>query len=189
MAFVIAILLIMMTAGIGLHNGAPAASRRTTVDLVSAMGDHARTTAIARRTPVVMALAAPADLPAGEDGRYRIGLFQVTSEEGTSPTLVRTVTALGRWKPLDRGHFWNPGAIEGAVNPWDAPRLILRTDRGKLHLHGIIFAAHGGISSPSGSAPAVIRIAENSNRAATAGYPETRLRVGRVTGRIYQSDP
>ena len=188
MAVVIVILVIVMTAGIGWRNAAPAVSRRTAVDLVTTMGDHARTTAIARRTSVVMALAAPADLSAGEDGQCRIGLFQVISEDGTSPTVVRTVSAVGRWRLLDRGYFWKPGKVEGALNPWDAPRLVLRTKRGTLHLHGILFDARGGVAAPIGSAPVVIQIADSSSRAADGAVSDTRLHVGRVTGRIYQHD-
>ncbi len=189
MAAVIAILAIVMVAGIGLRSDSSAASQRTAVDLVSAMADQARTTAIAKRTSVVMALAAPADLPAGEDRRYRVGLFQVDSEEGEPPMVVRTVTALGRWKPLDHGVSWATGIVDGAVNPWDTPRMKLRTKRGTLYLHGIIFDARGGLSVPSGSAPAVIRIGEINGRAADLIAAENHLRVARVTGRIYQVDP
>jgi hypothetical protein len=189
MAAVIAILLIVMTAGIGLRSGSPAASQRTATDLVAAMADRARTTAIAKRTPVVMALAAPSDLPAGEDGRCRIGLFQVTSENRELPEIVRTVTALGRWKPIERGTSWTAGMIEGAVNPRDSPRLTLHTAQGSLRVHGIIFNARGGLVSPPGSAPAVICIGATGGRAADTIVPETRLRVGRVTGRIYHQDP
>jgi prepilin-type N-terminal cleavage/methylation domain-containing protein len=185
MAVVIAILLIVMTAGIGLRTRAPAAARRTAVDLVSAMADRARTMAIARRSPVVMALAHPSDLPAGEDGRCRIGLFQVVSKDGSVAKTIHNVTGLGRWMPLDRGIAWKPGKLDGAVNPWDSPRLTLRVDQEMIHPRGIVFDARGGISSPPGSASAVILIGESGGRATDA---ETQLRIGRVTGRIYQSD-
>lgn len=187
MAVVIAILAMVMMAGIGLRNDAPAAVRRTAVDLLSASADHARTTAIARRKPVVMALAAPADLPAGDDGRCRIGLFVVDAEEGTALELTRTVTALGRWKPLGDGISWGTGQEAAAVNPWNAARLKLRTKRGPLQVHGIVFTPQGGLSSPPGAAPAEIRFGQSGGRA--EAFPASRLRVGRVTGRIYPADP
>lgn len=184
----IAILVIVMVAGIGVGSGSPAASRRTAVDLISAMADRARTTAIATRKPVVMVLAAPSDLPAGEDRRCRVGLFQVESEENSGSEVDRTVIPLGRWKPMPHGISWGTGPVDGAVNPWGSQRLALQTDRGSLRLHGIIFTSRGGISSPSGSAPAAILIGEVGRHAADTGVPETLLHVGRNTGRIYQMD-
>ncbi len=188
MAAVIAILLVVMTAGIGLRTGAPVATQRVAADLVSAMADRARTSAISKRSSVVMAMATPADLPVGADGRCRIGLFQVISESGEASSLVRTVTQLGRWQRLDRSIGWAAGKVDGAVNPFESPRLVLRDGEETLRLHCIIFHSRGGLEWPLGSAPAVIRISQAGALSSGKVVPENRLRVGRINGRSYPSE-
>ena len=65
MVAVIAILVILMTAGVSLMNGTGSQSRKAGTDMLGGMIEQARTTAITSRSHVVLAVAEPGDLPGG----------------------------------------------------------------------------------------------------------------------------
>lgn len=200
MAAVIAVLLILMAAGIRLGGSPTSASRKTATDLVSGLVDAARATAIGRRTPVLLALAAPDDLPAGSDGRYRIGMFQITADERGEGFLTELANhdaiQLGRWKAIERGLVFEVGGGSGLMNPMDEPAIdILVRGSGTIRVHGVILDRHGGIRWPAGSVPVAIRIDEGRLKQGKAEVLPSGgtvagnlLRIGRHNGRTYQID-
>ncbi len=200
MLAVIVILLVLIAAGIRLGGNPGAASRRSATHLVSGLVEYARATAISRRTSVLLALAAPAGLPAGGDGRYRVGLFQITADLGGDGFLTelsrREAIPLGRWRALDRPVILGTGGESGLVNPMDEPALEIRLpDRELIRVHGVILDRRGGIHWPAGSTPVVIRIGEGVSKQGRAemdqrggAAAENLLRIGRHNSRTYQID-
>jgi 4-hydroxy-3-polyprenylbenzoate decarboxylase len=89
MVVVIAIITILMTAGIRVLGGTSSQSRKSATDTVTGLIEQARTTAITSRSIIVMAIAEPGDLPAS-DKRCRVGLFRVPAWP-TDPTTVEAV--------------------------------------------------------------------------------------------------
>ncbi|MEO5916854.1 MAG: hypothetical protein ABIS50_21680 [Luteolibacter sp.] len=202
MVAVIAILVTLMTAGISLLSGTGNQSRRAGVDMLSGMIEQARTTAITSRSYVVLAIAEPGDLPAGDE-RCRIGLFKVEMEKwpttSTSPISV-TATLLSRWQTLNTGIVLIGGEADGVPNPLDSPKMTINyggTKNLSIQVHAIAFNSRGGLLSPDGSTPIALRIAEGgyrngkatpNMRAGQKAVTENRLKIGRVTARPYQID-
>lgn len=210
MVAVIAILVTLMTAGISLLNGTGNQSRRAGVDMLSGMIEQARTTAITSRSYVVLAIAEPGDLPAGDE-RCRIGLFKVDMDKwptGSTSALTVTGSLLNRWQTLNTGIVLIgnnvagvPNPIEdGVPNPIDSPEITINYGGAKkltVKVHAIAFNSRGGLLLPEGSIPIALRIAEGGYRNGKASpnlrggqkvVTENRLKIGRVTARPYQID-
>ncbi len=200
MAAVTAILATLMSAGIGLLNGTGSRSREAGTDLLTGLIEQARTAAITSRTHVVLAIAEPGDLPAG-DGRCRIGLFKVDDWPEPAPTpLVLKGVLLKRWQTLDAGIALIGGDVDGVANPLDQPQVTITCGGGKypdVQVHVIVFNSRGGLHYPPGSTPVSIRLAEGGYRGGKAAanrrgerktITENRLKIGRVTARPYRSD-
>lgn len=200
MAAVTAILATLMTAGISLLPGTGARSREAGTDLLTGMIEQARTTAITSRSHVVLAIAEPGDLPAG-DGRCRIGLFKVDEWPEPAPTpLVLKGVLLNRWQSLDAGVVLIGGDVDGVANPLDLPQVTITyggTKNPGVQVHAIAFNSRGGLHYPPGSTPVAIRLAEGGYRGGKAAanrrgerktITENRLRIGRVTARPYRID-
>lgn len=202
MVAVIAILVTLMTAGITLLNGTGNQSRKAGTDMISGMVEQARTTAITSRCYVVLAIAEPGDLPISDE-RCRIGMFKVDLDKwpaaNTSPVIV-TATLLNRWQTLNTGIVLIGGqvAADGAPNALDSDKMTINYGGSKnlsIKVHAIAFNSRGGLHSPSGSTPVVLRIAEGgyrggvakpNKRAGQEAVTENRLKIGRVTARPYQ---
>ena len=207
MVAVIAILIILMTAGISLLSSSGVQSRRAGVDLLSGLIEQARTSAITTRSYVILAIAEPGDLPT-TDNQCRIGLFKVDAaawpDTSISPVTVNAVL-LSRWQTLNTGIVLigtqkgesNP---DTTPNPIDLDKVTINYGGSKnlsIKVHAIAFSPRGGLHLPLGSTPVVLRIAEGrysggkatatlrgSNKKAT----ENLLKIGRVTARPYQID-
>lgn len=207
MVVVIAILVMLTTAGVSLLHGTGAQARKTGTDTLSGLIDLARTTAITSRTQVVLAVAEPGDLP-GDNERCRIGIFKVETwtEPVTSPLTLKGVL-LNRWQTLNSGIALIAGSVKDGSdvtpNPLDLPQVTIAygpTNNLSVQVHAIAFNSRGGLLYPSGSTPVVFRIAEGnyrgSPRKATADLlsdqkviTENLLKIGRVTARPYRLDP
>lgn len=209
MVAVIAILVVLMTAGVSLLNGTGAQSRRAGTDMLSGLIEQARTKAITSRTNVVLAIAEPGDLPS-DDERCRVGIFTVENWPATptSPLALEGVLT-SRWQTLNTGIALIAGNVNGVDkdvngvdNPLDQPQVTITYGGVKnlsVKVHVIAFNSRGGLSYPNGSAPIAIRIAEGGYRGtpkkATPNLQgsdkvaaENRLKIGRVTARPYQTD-
>lgn len=204
MSVVIAILLILMTAGISLMNGTGAQARRAGTDMLTGMLEQARTTAITSRSNVILAIAEPGDLPA-TDERCRIGLFKVLGEKDWPSNTSTPIEAvlLNRWRTLETGVALIGDDVDGIYNPVgkSADEISIKYGPANrpitIKVSAVAFNPRGGLVHPAGSTPIVFRIAEGAYRngspkanirADAAGPSENRLKVGRVTARPYRID-
>ena len=196
MAAALAIIAILMTAGVSLMGNSGPRARAASVEKLTAMIERARAAAITRRRHVVLAIAEPGDLP-GSDERCRVALFQVeTWPESTADELP--ATPLGRWQTLDTGSVLIGGAVDGLENPLDANRLNLTMTGAKsIDVWALAFSPRGALHHPPGSTPVVLRVAEGPyrdgqavprRRADTGGISESILKIGRVTARAHRLD-
>lgn len=205
MVAVIAILGILMTAGIGLLNSTGAQSRKTGTDMLSGLIEQARTKAITSRSYVILAIAEPGDLPM-RDERCRIGIFTVDAwpDPAIGPLALQGVLAT-RWQMLNTGIALIPNQ-DGESKPPGEPNVIDQdqvsityggTGNLSIKVRAIAFNARGGLAYPTGSTSVVLRIAEGGYRGGEAKpnkrgdekiISENRLRIGRVTARPYQID-
>jgi len=202
MVTVIAILVTLMAAGVGLLNGTGSQSRKAGTDLLSGLIEQARTKAITSRSIVVLAIAEPGDLPAGDE-RCRVGLFSVAVDKwpdlSSGPATVKGVL-LSRWQTLNTGLVLFGGEVGGVANPLDQGEITINyggTKNLSVKVHAIAFNSRGGLHHPPGSTPIVLRIAEGAYRGGKASanergtqkvISENRLRIGRVTARPYRFD-
>jgi hypothetical protein len=198
MVAVIAILVILMTAGVSLLSGTGAQSRRAGPDWLTALVEQARTRAITSRSHIVLAIAEPGDLVNGDE-RCRIGMFRVDEwPTGATPVTSLNGVLLNRWQTLDTGIALVGGQIDGVENPLDSPQITLAYGVGKsVKVHAIAFSPRGGLHHPTGSTPVVMRLAEGNYRGGVATpylrgaaktIAESRLKIGRVTARPYRID-
>jgi prepilin-type N-terminal cleavage/methylation domain-containing protein len=207
MLAVIAITVILLTAGISLLAGTGVQSRKTSSDLLAGLIEQARTLAITSRSCVVLAVAEPGDLP-GDDERCRVGLFKIPEwPEGVSSPTALTGVQVSRWQILETGIVLLAGSVGGVMNPIDQPEVTLTYGGAKnlsAKVHFIAFNTRGRLCCPVDPTavvqPAIaMRIAEGgyrgSPRKAVANLrgsqrtiAENRLQVGRVVARPYRID-
>lgn len=200
MVTVIAILVILMTAGVSLLNGTGSQARKAGADTLTGMIEQARASAITSRSYVVLAIAEPDDLPAG-DQRCRLGLFKVAMDKWpANPADAINAELMSRWRTLETGVAIIGEKVDGVDNPLDADELTISYGTKKpltVNVHAIAFNPRGGLHYPAGSTPVVMRVAEGNyrNRKATpfkrgdAGViAENRLKIGRVIARPYRID-
>ena len=198
MVTVIAVLVILMMVGVNLLGGTGAQARKAGTDLLTGMIEQGRTAAISSRTSVILAIAEPGDLPAGDE-RCRLGLFKVENWPEHPGEPVKAVL-MTRWRSLETGVVLLGGADGDVGNPLDAPQLDIQYGSNhslKVEAHAIAFHSRGGLRYPEGSTPASMRVAEGGyrggratpNRRAEAGnISENRLKIGRVIARPYRTD-
>lgn len=206
MVTVIAILVTLMTAGVGLLSGTGAQSRKAGTDLLSGLIEQARTKAITSRSNVLLVVAEPGSLPS-QDERCRIGMFKVADNWLDNPANVTSAELLSRWQTLNTGVVLLPDDVtenqKTFPNPIDPKNKISVTYGGtknlKVNVYAIAFNSRGGLSYPVGSTGIALRIAEGGYRGTPAKatpnkrgtnkiISENRLKIGRVTGRPYQID-
>jgi type II secretory pathway pseudopilin PulG len=193
---VIAVLVTLTTVGISLLNNTNTYSRRTTTQLVTALVAQARACAITSRCEVALAFAEPTDLtpPAGS---YQLGLFKLT----TSPTSEAKAVGnlVQRWETINHGLVLLPDDLTELPNLMSQERLEITyggSKNSKIRVHALIFDSRGKICFPPGSSPLALRLAEGryhdgkavSKTRAQTNVTETRLKIGRLTGRIYPFD-
>lgn len=194
---VIAIIVILMVAGVQVLGGNDGPSRRTAADSITGLIEQARTTAITSRSAVALAIAEPGDLPI-TDGRCRVGLFRIggLSDDGTADAVL-----IRRWQTLPTGVVLLGGEVNGVRNPLDEPQTTLRYRSGnntlEVPVHLMVFGPRGGLLLPQGSDPIALRIAAgtyrdgrplSTSRATDRTAAETHLRIGRVVARPYRAN-
>ena len=198
MTAVMAVMVILLVAGLDRIFGSGAHSGKADTDLLVGMIDQARTAAITSRSCVVLALAEPVDLPA-RDPRCHLAIFKL---DGLPDTLTETLKGvmLGRWRPMEPGIALIGGNVDGAENPIDAGKLTITCDVPQhltVKVHAIAFNPCGGLIYPPGSAPVTLRVAEciyQNGRAVpihrnpSGATAEIRLKIGRVSARPYRID-
>jgi len=201
MVTVIAVLVTLLAAGVGMLGNTGSQSRKAGTDLLSGLIDQARTKAITSRSLVVLAIAEPGDLPEGDE-RCRVGLFSVSMDQwpdlATTPATVVKGVLLSRWQTLNSGLALIGGEVDGVANPLDQPQITIGYGGAKnrsVTVHAIVFNSRGGLHYPQGSTPIALRIAEGAYRGGKASanlrgpqkaVTENRLRIGRVTARPYR---
>lgn len=199
MVAVIAVLVILMVAGIGLSNRPSQLARRSGTDVLTGMIEQARTAAITSRCHVVLAIAEPGDLPL-MDERCRLGLFKVESWPDTGTAETMTGVLMSRWQTLETGIALTSGDVDGMKNPLDTKEITIIYGADKpmnVTVHAIAFNPLGGLQYPTGSNPVAMRVAEGSyhngkafpNRHGSSGtITENLLKIGRVSARPYRID-
>ncbi len=202
MVAVIAVVVILLIAGVNLIGNTSAQARKAATDQISGLIEQARTTAIASRATVVLAIAEPGDLPA-TDERCRLGLFRLEGEWNPETTTGPVpAVLLSRWKPLETGVILlgadQTAGAETLVNPLSTDELTLTYKTNKSYsvkIHALAFNSRGGLMYPTGSSPANLCIAEGGYRGGKASpnrrgntIAENFLRIGRVTARPYRID-
>lgn len=200
MVTVLAVLVILMTAGVSMLNGNAAQARKTGTDLITGMIEQARTTAITTRSYVLLAIAAPGALPT-EDPNFRIGLIKVAVEDWPKNGAGNVSgELLIRWRPIETGAILLGGEVDGVENPLDGPELTVtygKANPRSVKVHALVFNSRGGLLFPSGSTPVALRIVEGTyrnglalpyKRGDTGTIVENRLKIGRVTARPYQTN-
>ncbi|MGL5019637.1 MAG: pilus assembly FimT family protein [Luteolibacter sp.] len=193
LAAVLAILGTLMTAGVSLLSDTATQSRKAGTEMLTGLIEQARTTAITSRSHVVLAIAEPGDLAAGDE-RCRLGIFKIGGwPDSPSSPLVLTGVLLKRWQTLETGIVLASGGIDEVANPLDREQVTIRHGGNGVTVHIIAFNPRGGLHYPTGSAPIVIRIAEGRYRDGKVvsnrrGGSECRLKIGRVTARPYRTD-
>jgi prepilin-type N-terminal cleavage/methylation domain-containing protein len=204
MVAVIAVIVILMTAGVSLMSGTGAQSRKAGTDMLTGMIEQARTAAISSRTIVILAVAEPGDLPI-RDEKCRVGLFKL--EKGWPDNFggsLDNAVLMSRWKNLETGIVLLGDEVEGLENPVSAGKEITinygtTAKPLSVKVHAIAFNARGGLHFPLGSTPIAMRVAEGTYRNGVAfpykrggegskGVTESRLKIGRVTARPYSID-
>lgn len=198
-AVTIAVVAILLLAGVGLLGGNAAQARKASTELLIGMIEQARTAAISTRRHVVLAVAEPGDLPHGED-RCQIGLFQVERwpENSNEPVNAEWMK---RWRSFENGVVLSGGEVAGLENPLDHQKLRIQYTSGgqtqTIQVRALAFNPHGGLHHPSGSSQVVMRIAEGRytdgvakliRRGGAQTIAENRLKIGRVTARPYRMD-
>lgn len=198
MVAVIAILVILMTAGGSFLSGSGSESRKAGTDMISGLIEQARTIAITHRTDVVVAIAEPGDI-AGGDERCRLGLFRLRKPAAGAPTpATDKYDMISRWRFLNTGVVLLGEKIDNVRNPLDEKQENIvygpTTKEITLNAHLIKISSRGTLIVPQGSDPVVFRIAEGSYRggvakaalrSGAAKVSESILKVGRVTARPY----
>ena len=122
-------------------------------DLLSGMIEQARTAAITTRSDVVLAIAEPGDLPAGDE-RCHLGLFKIKAEDWPSDPATGSVNGelMSRWQNLETGIALIGGEVDGVANLLDSPKLTVSYGANKpmsVKMHAIAFNSHGGLLYPA----------------------------------------
>jgi len=195
MVAVMAVIGLLLTAGLRGLGDTGAQARRSATDTLIGLVEQARSTAITSRSMVVLALADPGDLPSGDE-LGRVGLFKINEWPADSAPLEGVL--IRRWQSLPAGVVILPGAVNGVRNPRDEPASSIRyrsgnrSNEGRFHI--IAFTPRGTLYWPAGSDPVALRVAEGvyrngqpspNIRGGARGVAEYRLRIGRITARPY----
>lgn len=196
-AAVIAVLVTLITVSLSLLNNTGTYSRRTATQLLTSLVAQARTYAITSHCEVALAFAEPTDLPSSA-GRYQLGLFKLTTP--LTPAAQVSGNLIQRWESMNSGIVLFAEDLVGLPNLMDQVKLQITsggTKNSVLRVHALIFDPRGKLCFPPGSSPLVLRLAEGryqdglaipTRRAGSANITENRLKIGRLSARIYPFD-
>jgi prepilin-type N-terminal cleavage/methylation domain-containing protein len=177
-------------AGLSLMGNTAANAQRTGTDQVVAAIEQARTAAITRRKPVILAIAEP---QAGDvDENCRFGLFEVDAlpDEGSD----LEARQLQRWSTLPTGVVFLDGRIRDFDNllEQDKVQLSWKDGQNSASVHALVFNTRGGLAWPSGSDPVAVKVGNGNYRDGKAmpikGGGASSLRIGRVVARPWRLD-
>ena len=180
----------LLAIGLGVFGKTAASARRTASDQFTATIEQARTAAITRRKPVILAIAAP--VPGGADNNFRIGLFEV--DEMPERGAAIAARQLQRWSILPTGVVFFSGAVQGFDNPLDEDDIELSWKDGEnqARVHILAFNPRGGLSLPAGSEPVAVTLGSGVLRDGqtipTSDGGRNSLRIGRVIARPWRLD-
>ena len=186
---VVMVLIGALTAiGISTMGSTAANARRTATDEFTAAVEQARTAAITRRKPVILAIAAPRSSDTEQKSRF--GLFEVDElpESGTSLEGKQ----LQRWTLMPDGVVFFGGKIKELRNLLDEDEVQLswKDGQNQASVHALAFNARGGLVWPTGSDPVAIKIGsgayQNGKPVALPNGGHNSLRVGRVVARPWK---
>jgi prepilin-type N-terminal cleavage/methylation domain-containing protein len=180
----------LLTMGFGIFGKTAASARRAAFDQFTATVEQARTAAITRRKPVILAIAPP--VPGDVEANYRIGLFEVDELPANGGALA--ARQLQRWNTLPGGVVFFGGEVEGFSNPVDAETVELSWKDGEnqARVHALAFNPRGGLAWPAGSEPVAVKLGSGTLRdgkpVATPSGGQSALRIGRVVARPWRLD-
>jgi prepilin-type N-terminal cleavage/methylation domain-containing protein len=180
----------LTAAGLSVMGNTTANAQRTATDQVVAAIEQARTAAITRRKPVILAIAQPQ--PGDVDEHCRFGLFELDTlpDEGSDLDAHQ----LQRWNTLPTGVVFLDGRIRDFDNLLDQDKVQLSWKDGQnsASVHALVFNTRGGLAWPSGSDPVAVKIGggnyRNGKPMPIAGGGHSSLRIGRVVARPWRLD-
>lgn len=187
---VIAIVLVLTAIGVSLLGNSRGEALRTGTEQFTTLVEQARTSAITRRRPVVLAIAEPGVGNFGDD-RCRIGLFELDAWRPGEPHEGRQIQ---RWQPLPTGVALFGGEVDSLANVKDETAIPLTWRAGKesAAMPGLVFGPRGGLLAPAGSESVVVTFAAGTYRdgvAVRTGEERGKtVRIGRVVARPWQMD-
>lgn len=185
---VIAIVLILLAVGIGLLSGSRAEALRSGTEQFTSLVEQARTSAIARRRPVVLAIEEPQQ---SDDAACRIGLFEL---EEWLPGETNEGRQIQRWQVLPDGVALFGGEVDSLINVKDSDAISLTWKGGseEAEMPGLVFSPRGGLLAPAGSESVVVTFAagfyREGNAVRTGEERGKVVRIGRVVARPWQMD-
>lgn len=193
---VMAIMLIVVALSASLFKSTGASKLRSSADQVVGMIEQARTAAITRRKPVMLAVREPA--ASGED-EVLIGLFELEDLGGAPDGSGHAARLMRRWQRLPSGVVFLDGPVEAAdatglrnLADEDPITVTWRDGAQSEAMHGVVFTPRGGMGLPAGSDPMVFKIglgAYQDGRPVSTGAGSVRaFRIGRVVARPWRLD-
>ena len=180
----------LTAAGLSVMGNTTANAQRTATDQVVAAIEQARTAAITRRKPVILAIAEPQ--PGDVDENCRFGLFEIDAlpDEGSD----LDARQLQRWNTLPAGMIFLDGKVRDFENLLDQDKVQLSWKDGQnsATVHALVFNTRGGLAWPSGSDPVAVKLGggdyRNGKPMPGAGGGHSTLRIGRVVARPWRLD-
>lgn len=180
----------LMVVGLNIFGKTAASARRTATDQFTAAVEQARTAAITRRKPVILALAPP--IVGDTDQTTRYGLFEVDSLPD-NPGLIEA-RQVQRWNLMPDGVLFFGGEIEGLRNVLDEDQSQLKWKNGEnqASVHVLAFNSRGGLAWPTGSDPVTVKIGtgvyQDGKPIETRDGGHSSMRIGRVVARPWRLD-
>jgi type II secretory pathway pseudopilin PulG len=189
MLVVMAIIGALTVLGASMLGGTAAKQMRTATDQFIATVEQARTAAITRRKPVILAIAKP---QGDMDDACRFGLFEVDElpERGADINARQ----LERWHVAPNNVIFEAGRIQDFENLLDQPEVSLswKDGKDKAMVQVLAFDPRGGLTWPVGSDPVALKIGNgtyiNGRPQPITGGGHTSLRIGRVVARPWRLD-
>lgn len=180
----------LTTISLSMFGKTASRARRTGVDQFTAAVEQARTSAITRRKPVVLAIAPP--VTGSNDQKCRYGLFEIDElpDEGSDLEAVQ----VQRWNLMPDGVIFLDGKVDGLRNVIDEDeiRITWKDGENEARIRALVFSPRGGLMWPAGSDPVALTIGtgtyiDGQPRSNSAGGHNS-LRIGRVVARPWRLD-
>jgi prepilin-type N-terminal cleavage/methylation domain-containing protein len=181
----------LTTIGLTIFGRTAPHARRTAMDQFTAAVEQARTAAITRRKPVILAVAPP--ISGSGDTSTRFGLFEVDALPNSTKA-IPNARQVQRWHVVPDGVIFFGGQIDGLRNLLDGDKTQLQWKDGENQamVHVLAFNPRGGLSWPTGSEPVAVKIGSGTYRdgqpVATPEGGHSSMRIGRVIARPWRLD-